>query len=87
MRWINRWLIVITLTIVMAIIFGLFGTFLTDRSENLNYTFGYGLPWALITGILGPYFLLLKKETKYKVIGFILWFVLGVVLQISLIEI
>jgi hypothetical protein len=47
-------------------------TFTYRQFSNFALALGYGLPATLITGILGPYFLMNDPNAKSKVIGIIL---------------
>jgi hypothetical protein len=72
-----KWIIGIALTLLIAFIFGQVHFFVTHGVfGNYAEQSGWGVPAALITGVLGPYFLIDKPERKNKILGFGLWIVL-----------
>ena len=68
-----KWLYGIVLTLLVAIFYGQASSvFIYGQISSIVLALGYGIRASLITGILGPYFLLNDPKAKSKVIGIVL---------------
>ena len=72
-----KWLVGISLTLLLAFIYGQASSiYAFGKFSDFMLALWVGLLPALITGILGPYFLLHDPNAKAIVSGIILWIVL-----------
>ena len=70
----DNWII---LTLLVAFFYGQVSYIYSyGQFVRVLIALGLGLPATLITGILGPYFLINDPKAKSIIIGIVLWFVL-----------